>query len=159
MRFIDGDAHFIEPLDVFERYTDPAFRERTMQMREDSEGIKRLIVDGKPMQTIDVDELLAAVVGYGQKEVGKDLSTFDRYLGYSDAWQDMGKRVTYLNEEGFDYQVIYPTLGLFSGGPGRRPVFGRCPCVAPITPGPLRYAPAASIVLSRPPISRCATQA
>ena len=103
MRFIDGDGHFIEPLDVFERYTDPAFRERTMCMRQDAEGTKRLLVDGKPMQAINVDELLAAVVGYGKKEVGKDLSTFDRYLGYSDAWQDMGKRVTYLDEEGFDY--------------------------------------------------------
>ena len=160
MRFIDGDGHFIEPLDVFERYTDPAFRERTMCMRQDAEGTKRLLVDGKPMQAIDVDELLAAVVGYGQKEVGKDLSTFDRYLGYSDAWQDMGKRVTYLDEEGFDYQVIYPTLGLFWEGQVEDPYLADALCRAyntwafEICAGRLdRLIPAAHISLRDPQLA------
>ena len=35
MRMIDGDAHFIEPLDLFERYIDPAYRERAMQLQRD----------------------------------------------------------------------------------------------------------------------------
>lgn len=116
MRFIDGDAHFIEPLDVFERYTDHAFRDRTVCVRTDDGGVKRMLVDGKPMQGLDVDQLLAAVCGYGQKEVGKDLSTFDRYAAYTGDWQDMGKRAAFFDDEGFGYQVIYPTLGLFWEG-------------------------------------------
>ena len=117
MSVIDGDGHFIEPLDLFERYTDPAYRERTLCLEHDSaSGAKRLVVDRKPMQILDVDEALAAVVGYGQKEVGQDLTTFDRYLAFSSDWQDMDKRVHFLDEEGFDSQVIYPTLGLFWEG-------------------------------------------
>ena len=30
MTIIDGDSHFMEPLDLFERYTDPKFREQAM---------------------------------------------------------------------------------------------------------------------------------
>ena len=30
MKIVDGDSHFIEPLDVFLRYIEPAYRERAM---------------------------------------------------------------------------------------------------------------------------------
>ncbi len=131
MKVVDGDGHFIEPLDLFEQYTDPAYRERTLCLEKDpASGKKRLVVDKKPMQILDVDEFLAAVVGYGQKEVGKDLTTFDRYLAFSFDWQDMGKRVGFLDEEGFDYQVIYPTLGLFWEGAVEDPYLADALCRA-----------------------------
>ena len=38
MRVIDGDSHFIEPLDLFERYIAPAFRDRTVRVGVDSSG-------------------------------------------------------------------------------------------------------------------------
>ena len=41
MRVIDGDAHFIEPLDVFERYADPAYRERVMRIANDPATVMR----------------------------------------------------------------------------------------------------------------------
>ena len=88
MRVIDGDGHFIEPLDVFERYIEPAYRERAMRVEKDpSSGAKRLVVDGKPMAILDVDEFLGAIVAYGQKEAGRDLSNFDRYLAANPEWQ------------------------------------------------------------------------
>ncbi len=117
MRMIDGDAHFIEPLDLFERYIDPAYRERAMQLKRDpATGTTQFLVDQKPMKIFDVEAFLGAVVGYGQKEVGRDLGNFDRYLYYAADWQDMSKRVRFLDEEGFARQVIYPTLGLFWEG-------------------------------------------
>ena len=131
MQFIDGDAHFIEPLDLFERFIDPQFRERAMCIRDDpADGSKQILVDGQPMQLIDVEEVLSALVGYGQKEAGKDLSTFDRYLAYSNDWQDMGKRVTFLDDEGFAHQVIYPTLGLFWEGSVADPYLADALCRA-----------------------------
>ena len=36
MRVIDGDAHFLEPLDLFQRYIDPAYREQAMKVETDS---------------------------------------------------------------------------------------------------------------------------
>src|SRR5262245_54767276 len=114
MPIIDGDAHFIEPLDLFERYIDPAYRQRAMRVAQDSHsGAKKFLVEEKPMKIFDVEAFLGAVVGYGQKEVGRDLNNFDRYLYYGTQWQNMSKRVQFLDEEGMEKQVIYPTLGLF----------------------------------------------
>ena len=81
MRAIDGDSHFIEPLDLFERYTDPAYRDRTVRVGVDSSGaVIGLRVDNRPMRMADLDDLMSACAGYGQKEEGRSISDFDRYL-------------------------------------------------------------------------------
>jgi hypothetical protein len=36
MPVIDGDSHFVEPLDLFETYIDPAFRGREMRVEQDA---------------------------------------------------------------------------------------------------------------------------
>jgi predicted TIM-barrel fold metal-dependent hydrolase len=110
---IDADSHFFEPLDLFERYIDPKFRQRAYRVEKNPDtGKLRLLVDGKPLQLLDVEELLSAVVGYGQKEAGRNLSNFDRELPMSAEWQNMDRRIEFLDREGFGAQVIYPTIGL-----------------------------------------------
>jgi predicted TIM-barrel fold metal-dependent hydrolase len=117
MAIIDGDSHFMEPLDLFERYIDPSFRDKAMRVEKDpSTAAPTLVVDGRPLRMLNVEELLAAVVGYGQKEEGRDLRDFDRALTYVAEWQDMDRRVRFLDEEGIDKQVIYPTMGLLWEG-------------------------------------------
>jgi hypothetical protein len=60
MRAIDGDSHFIEPLDLFERYTDAAYRDRTVCVDIDSDGrVTGLNVDRRPMRMADLDELMS----------------------------------------------------------------------------------------------------
>jgi predicted TIM-barrel fold metal-dependent hydrolase len=131
MNAIDGDSHFAEPLDLFERYTEPRFRDRTVRVERDSTtGQRALIVDGKPMVLVDVEELLGALVAYGQKESGADLGTFDRYLIESGRWQDMGERIRYLDAEGFAAQVIYPSLGLVWEGSVQDPLLADALCRA-----------------------------
>ncbi len=131
MNAIDGDSHFAEPLDLFERYTEPRFRDRTVRVERDSTtGQRALIVDGKPMVLVDVEELLGALVAYGQKESGADLGTFDRYLIESGRWQDMSERVRYLDAEGFAAQVIYPSLGLVWEGSVQDPLLADALCRA-----------------------------
>ena len=131
MDAIDGDSHFSEPLDLFERYTDPRYRDRTVRVvRSSTTGVRSLIVDGKPMILVDVEELLGALVGYGQKESGADLGTFDRYLIESARWQDMSERVRYLDSEGFAAQVIYPSLGLIWEGSVKDPLLADALCRA-----------------------------
>ena len=110
---IDADSHFFEPLDLFERYIDPRFRERTYRVQNDPDtGKLQFVVDQKPLQVLDAEGVLRAVVGYGQKETGRDLSNFDRELPLSSDWQDMDKRIEFLDREGLAAQVIYPTVGL-----------------------------------------------
>src|SRR5262245_25482135 len=70
MKIVDGDSHFIEPLDLFLRYIEPAYRERAMRVVNDPVTNKqRMVVDGKPMHLgSDTEEMLSMIVGYGQKE-------------------------------------------------------------------------------------------
>ena len=65
MRVIDGDSHFIGPLDLFERYTDPRHRDRTVRVGVDSKSgrVTGLIVDNRPMRMADLDELMSACAG------------------------------------------------------------------------------------------------
>ena len=113
LRAIDGDSHFIEPLDLFERYIDPSYRDRTVRVGVDSSGqVIGLRVDNRPMRMADLDDLMSACAGYGQKEEGRSISDFDRYRIASQQWQDMDLRIRYLDEQGFAAQVLYPTMGL-----------------------------------------------
>ena len=113
MLAIDADSHFVEPLDLYEKYIDPQFRDRAFKVQTNpTTGLRQMVVDNKALQLLDVEELLSAISGYGQKESGHDLSNFDRELPYSAEWEDMNKRIKFLDQEGFAAQVIYPTAGL-----------------------------------------------
>ncbi len=70
VRIIDGDSHFNEPMELFEHYIDPKYRERTMRIVKDpTTGRGDPVVDGKRIQAFGGGEdLLAVVKGFGQKE-------------------------------------------------------------------------------------------
>ena len=44
---IDADGHILEPVDIWEKYIDPAYRERAPKMIIDTDGKERLLVEGK----------------------------------------------------------------------------------------------------------------
>lgn len=49
MHVIDGDSHFMEPLDLYVRYIDPAFRDRAMRIENDiASGEATILLDGRP---------------------------------------------------------------------------------------------------------------
>ena len=89
-----------------------------MHMEKDpSSGQRQMVVDGKPIRLgSEIDEMLSAVVGYGQKEDGHALNEFDQSLYTDGDWQNMDKRMQFLDVEGIDFQVLYPTLGLLWEG-------------------------------------------
>jgi hypothetical protein len=72
MKIVDGDSHFIEPLDLFPRYIGPVYRERAMCVVNDpTTGKQRMIVDGKPMHLgSDTEEMLSIIVGHGRRKRG-----------------------------------------------------------------------------------------
>jgi uncharacterized protein len=117
MKVIDGDSHFMEPLDLYERHIDPVYRDRAVRIAGDPGSGKRVMLcDNRPMKLRDVDEVLGILSGYGQKETGRDISNFDRYMGYAEQWQDMDARVRFMDDEGIACQVIYPSLGIIWEG-------------------------------------------
>ena len=133
MKIVDGDSHFIEPLDLYLQYIDPEYRDRAMHVAEDpTSGKQQMFVDGKRMRlgTKDIDEMLSIIVGYGQKEEGSALNEFDRSLMSGGDWQNMDKRVEFLDAEGLDYQVLFPTLGLLWEGEVQDPGLAAALCRA-----------------------------
>jgi hypothetical protein len=109
MKIVDGDSHFIEPLDLFLQYIEPAYRDRAMCVVKDpTTGKRQLIVDGKPMRLgNDTEEMLSTIVAYGQKEEGHALNDFDRSRMVEGDWRVMDKRVQFL-DAGIDYRVLFP---------------------------------------------------
>ena len=100
--------------------------------RDPDSGKQRMLVDGRPMRlgSRDIDEMLSIIVGYGQKEEGSALDEFDRSLMSGGDWQNMDKRVRFLDAEGIDYQVLFPTLGLLWEGEVQDPGLAAALCRA-----------------------------
>src|SRR5262249_27323147 len=44
---IDADGHVLEPLDLWEKYMDPAYRDRAPRLIIDTDGKERLLIEGK----------------------------------------------------------------------------------------------------------------
>jgi len=62
---------------------------------------------------LTIEELLGVAVGYGQKEAGKGLKSFNPAEAFNHSLEDMPARLRFLDDEGIESQFIYPTLGLF----------------------------------------------
>jgi uncharacterized protein len=116
-RIIDADSHFMEPLDLWERYIEPRYRSRCLRFeREGDTGRWVMFLDGKRTSDfgdLTLEQLLGVAVGYGQKESGLNLGSFDPGSVFSHSLEDMPSRIAFLDQEGFESQFIYPTLGLF----------------------------------------------
>ena len=115
-RIIDADSHFMEPLDLWEQHIDPQYRPRCLRFEQDPKS-NRYAVAVEDMRIdhsgdLSIEELLGVAVGYGQKESGQGLKSFDWTQAFSHSLEDMEQRIHFLDVEGIEGQFIYPTLGL-----------------------------------------------
>lgn len=46
-RVVDADNHYYEPIDLFERYIDPKYRERTFRVVDAGDGFKEVVFEGR----------------------------------------------------------------------------------------------------------------
>src|SRR5215468_105214 len=90
---VDADGHILEPVDLWDSYIDPGFRERRPRFVIDDNGKERLSVEGK---------LLGNPRGIGS-------------LGSVGVRQGIVKANTLKYAEGIDAAFLYPSLGLFAG--------------------------------------------
>lgn len=116
-RIIDADSHFMEPLDLWERYIDPKFRSRCLRFERnvDTGRYEMVINENKRIRGVGeftLEQVFGVGVAYGQKEEGKGLGTFDFATAFNNKLEDMDERIKFLDREGFACQFIFPTLGL-----------------------------------------------
>ena len=134
-RIIDADSHFMEPLDLWERYIEPQFRSRCLRFAKDPDTGNHvmLVNESKRIRGVgefSMEDMLGVGVGYGQKEQGAGLGSFDFSAAFNNTLEDMYERIAFLDQEGFECQFIYPTLGLMWEGQITDPELAAAHCRA-----------------------------
>lgn len=161
-RIIDADSHFMEPLDLWERYIEPQYRPRCLRFRQEADGRHIMLVnEDKQVRGVgefSMEQMLGVGVGYGQKEEGSGLGHFDFSAAFNNSLENMGTRVAFLDREGMACQFIYPTLGLLWEGQVTDPELAAAHCRAYNTwalevcaPHRKRLFPVGHISLRHPP--------
>jgi predicted TIM-barrel fold metal-dependent hydrolase len=120
MRFVDCDMHIMEPVDLFDRYLDSAFRDRVSLPVGADGKFKRgpIILDGQPT-TYDLEMQQHRKPHQGnvksdtsQPLSGSRIATGDR-LGFAiERNYDGEAQLMGMEMEGIDIAVLFPTMGL-----------------------------------------------
>ena len=119
MQFVDCDMHVMEPGDLFDRYLDPAFRDRII-VPVDSKGRSRrgpVIIDGEAVNDDEIQQHRkrnapkstshSTQALSGSRIAGTGVLDFAIERDYDAEAQVMGMEL-----EGIDIAVLFPTAGL-----------------------------------------------
>jgi len=108
---IDADGHVLEPMDMFEKYMDPAYRESAPRLIVDTDGKERLRVEDRVLGS---QKGLGLVGGIGARQGAVDDATM-KYVEGRPGGFDPHARIKDLDLDGIDAAFLYPSLGLFVG--------------------------------------------
>lgn len=108
---IDADGHILEPVDTWEKYIDPAYRDRALRVRQ-HDGREVLELDGKPSRFFDIRTLAGlGAMGKNSQEMADMME--QSYPGNAPFGSiDPKERVALLDQEGIAKAILYPSLGL-----------------------------------------------
>jgi len=108
---IDADGHILEPADTWERYIDPAYRDRALRIVA-HDGKEVLQIDGKPSQFFDIKILtMLGAMGKQADELAEMME--HPYPGSAPfGSMDPRERLQQLDNEGIAKAILYPSLGL-----------------------------------------------
>ena len=109
---IDADGHILEPLDLWDKYIDPAFRDQAPRIVKGESGKERLIIAEHTVGTSERGIGGIGAVGARQGIVAAD--TMEYKEGKPGGF-DPHKRIPDMDADGIDAVFLYPSLGLFSG--------------------------------------------
>src|SRR5262249_10173588 len=108
---VDADGHILEPLDLWEKYIDPEFRERRPRFVIDENGKERLSVEGKMLgNPRGIGSLGSVGVRQGIVKPNTLKYAEGRRGGF-----DPHARIVDMDADGIDAAFLYPSLGLFAG--------------------------------------------
>ena len=109
---IDADGHILEPLDLWDNYMDPKFRDRAPRLVIDPEtGKEKLDVEG---QLLGSQQGMGGIGGVGARQ-GAVKSAEMKYEEGRPGGFDPHKRIPDMDLDGIDAAFLYPSMGLFAG--------------------------------------------
>jgi predicted TIM-barrel fold metal-dependent hydrolase len=112
---VDADGHILEPPDLWERYLEPRYRARALQIREDADGLDYLEIDGRPSKLVrrGFPSGLGAMDRVGGIIYERDEPTGRSYIDNAPLGaMDPRERLRRLDLENLERAILYPTLGV-----------------------------------------------
>ena len=115
-RIVDADGHIMEPANLWIDHLESRFKERAMSVRTDNEGLEYLQIDGKKSRVLNGGQL--GSLGLLDEEMApRRGETFTPgLLDFEDctplAAVDPHARIKWMDEQGIDITILYPSLGL-----------------------------------------------
>ena len=107
---IDSDGHILEPLDLWDNYLEPAYRDQAPQMFVDTDGKERMRLEGKVLGGPKGLGLLGAIGARDDASLNNM-----RYVDGKAGGFDPHARMKDMDLDGIDAAFLYPSIGLFSG--------------------------------------------
>ena len=107
---IDADGHVLEPADLWDQYLGPGEHDRGVHLRVDDDGLEYLEIDGAPLSLLSPGALgMLGAMGDDTAVRGPDR----RYMeSMPPGACDPKDRLAWLDDNGLDAAVLYPTLGI-----------------------------------------------
>ena len=111
---VDADGHVLEPLDTWQKYIDPQYRDRAVRLEHDDNGWEVLMFDNKPLNVIR--GALGALGGVGSDAEEAEAFFTPGQRTYADGCPpgsyDPVPRLRVMDSEGIDISLLYPTVGI-----------------------------------------------
>src|SRR5260370_17531374 len=112
-KVMDGDGHVLEPLDLWEKYIDPAFRDRAPRCHIDERGHEHMIFEGRIFPGGAQGLGLSGGVGTAKNHQRPPFEM--KYCEGRKGGFDPHARIADLDLDGIDAVFLYPSLGLNAG--------------------------------------------
>jgi predicted TIM-barrel fold metal-dependent hydrolase len=109
---VDADGHILEPLDLWDKYLDPKFRDRAPRLVKAENGKECLVMDEHVVGNQNRGIGGIGAVGARQGVVAADAM---EYKDGKPGGFDPHQRIPDMDADGIDAAFLYPSLGLFSG--------------------------------------------
>ena len=115
-RIVDADGHIMEPPNLWTDNLESRFKKRAMRLRADNEGLEYLEIDGKMSKVLNGGQL--GSLGLLDEEMApRRAEAFEPgLLDFADctppAAVDPHARIKWMDEQGIDTTILYPSLGL-----------------------------------------------
>src|SRR5262249_14120143 len=107
---VDADGHILEPLDLWDHYMDPKFRDRAPRIVKGETGRERLIIGE---HTVGAGERGIGTIGAVGARQGVVAADTMEYKDGKPGGFDPHKRIPDMDADGIDAAFLYPSLGLF----------------------------------------------
>src|SRR5262244_463483 len=110
---IDADGHVLEPLDTWEKYIDPPYRDRAIRVRTDGEGKEYLEIEGHPSKFFNIKTFtILGGMGRSSDQLNADIKEKTYLEAAPFGSMDAKERIALLDREGLRAAILYPSIGL-----------------------------------------------